>query len=209
MATMTESITLYGFGDSDRSGKVRWLARELGLEIEEKKVKLGEHRKPPYADLNPMKQIPTVIFRGETLIESTAACHLVAESFEEPKLWIGRGQPERRAYLFWISACAETLEGRLVESTLSKAGVLPETYFEIHERILRSKLRALVKMLPEDGYLCGDFTLADIVAAYSFRLAVNAEVVEWSDVESYLRRLADRPAARAARFFTSIEKRLG
>jgi glutathione S-transferase len=205
---MTESITLYGFGDDDRSGKVRWLARELRLEIVEKKVKLGEHRKPPYIGMNPMKQIPTVVFRDEKLIESTAACQVIAESFDEPKLWIGRGEPERRAYLFWISACAETLEGRLVESTLSKAGVLPESYFEIHERLLRSKLRALVKMLPEEGHLCGEFSLADIVAAYSFRLAVYAELVEWGDVESYLRRLADRPAAGESRFFTSIEERL-
>ncbi len=206
---MTESITLYGFGDSDRSGKVRWLANELGLEVVEERVKLGEHRKPPYIDLNPMKQIPTVIFRGDTLIESTAACQTIAEAFTEPKLWIGPGEPERDRYLFWISACAETLEGRLVEATLSKAGILDERYFQIHERVLRSKLRALMKMLPEDGHLCGDFSFADIVAAYSFRLALTAEVIEEADVLPYLRRLAARPAAKASRFFDGVADRLG
>ncbi len=206
---MTESITLYGFGDVDRSGKVRWLANELGLEVKEERVKLGEHRKPPYTELNPMKQVPTVVFRGDTLIESTAACQTIAEAFTDPKLWRGPGDEGRREYLFWISACAETLEGRLVEATLSKAGVLDERYFELHERVLRSKLRALVQKLPEEGYLCGDFTFADIVAGYSFRLAAGIDLAPWADVEAYLRRLAARPAAQKARFFQSIEARLG
>src|SRR5258706_254672 len=30
---MSETITIYGFGDVDRSGKVRWLARELGAKM--------------------------------------------------------------------------------------------------------------------------------------------------------------------------------
>jgi len=205
---MTESITLYGFGDNDRSGKVRWLAHELGLEVEERRVKLGEHRRAPYTDINPLAQIPTVVYRGETLIESTAASQLIAESFDEPKLWIGRGEPRRRDYLFWISAFAESLEGRMVECILSKLGRIDERFYELHAPSVRRKLDTLIGMLPDDGYVCGAFTLADIVAAYSLRLALSAELVTWSQVGSHLRRASERPAAKASRFFGSIESHL-
>jgi glutathione S-transferase len=200
------SITLYGFGDNDRSGKVRWTACELGLPIEEKRVKMGEHRAPPYTELNPLAQIPTVIFREQVLIESTSACQVLAEAFDEPKLWVGRGEPERPDYLFWISAFTETLEGRLVESVLSKNGLLPGTYFELHESTLRFKLAALVQRLPDDGYLCGRFTLADIMAGYGLRLALRLDLVDRERVMPYVDRLRARPAAQEARVFKVLEQ---
>lgn len=201
-----EKVTLYGFGDNDRSGKVRWTACELGLEIEEKRLKLGEHRQRPYTDLNPLAQIPTVIFRDQVWIESTSACQLLAESFDVPKLWVGRGEPERASYLFWISAFTETLEGRLVESVLSKAGVLTGRHHELHEDNLRFKLGALLERLPADNYLCGDaFTLADVMAGYGLRLALRLELVDAAKVMPYLDRLRARPAAKESRIFASLD----
>lgn len=203
---MKSPITLYGFSDNDRSGKVRWTACELGLPIEEKRVKLGDHRVPPYTDLNPLAQIPTVIFRDQVWIESTSACQLLAESFDEPKLWVGRGEPERASYLFWISAFTETLEGRLVESALSKAGVLAGGHHELYQDTLRMKLGALVERLPSQGYLCGpSFTLADVMAGYSLRLALRLGLVDRTKAMPYVDRLRARPAAQASRIFASLD----
>jgi glutathione S-transferase len=202
---MSESITIYGFGDVDRSGKVRWLASELGLDVKEERVGFGEQNKRPYLDLNPLGQIPTAIFRGQTLIESTAALHTIAESVETPKLWVGRGEPERRKYLFWLAAFGETLEGRLVECAVSRAGILGPEFFTLHEQRVRSKLAAIAPMLPKDGFVAGDcFTIADIVAGYGLRLGVRIGLVERTAFEPYISRLVDRPAARAARFFASF-----
>ena len=36
---MTDTVELYGFGDNDRSGKVRWTATELGLPVEEQRLR--------------------------------------------------------------------------------------------------------------------------------------------------------------------------
>lgn len=202
---MNESITIYGFGDVDRSGKLRWLAHELGLDVREERVGFGEQHKTPYLDLNPLGQIPTAIFRKQTLIESTAACHTIAESFESPKLWVGRGEPERQKYLKWLAIFGETLEGRLVECALSKGGVLDSKYLELHERRLRPKLEVVASMLPKEGFVASDrFTIADIAAGYSLRLAVRLGLVPRGAVEPYLSRLVDRPAATAARFFASL-----
>ena len=202
---MSEPITIYGFGDVDRSGKLRWLANELGLDLREERVGFGDQHKTPYIDLNPLGQIPTAIFRERTLIESTAACHFIAESFESPKLWVGRGEPERQKYLMWLAIFGETLEGRLVECAVSKAGILGPEYFALHERRIRPKLEVVASMLPKEGFVAGErFTVADILAGYGLRLAVRLGLVPRGAVEPYLSRLVDRPAAKAARFFASL-----
>jgi len=146
-----------------------------------------------------------VIFRGETLIESTATCHTIAEAFDSPKLWIARGEPERTAYLFWLAVFGETLEGRLVECAVSKAGRLPPELFTIHEPRVRFKLGVAASKLPKNGYLCGDkFTIADIVAGYSLRLGIGTGLVDRAAVEPYLGRLIAREASRTARFFGGL-----
>jgi glutathione S-transferase len=204
-ARLAESITLYGFGDNDRSGKVRWLAAELGLAVEERPVEPGEHRKSPYTDLNPLAQIPTVQFRGETLIESTAICHVLAEAFDEPKLWIGPREPGRSTYLFWLAAFGELCEGRLVQCAVSRLGLLGPEYFDLHEKSLRAKLRALQKLLPGEGYLCAErFTVADVLAGYSLRLALQCQLVERAAIEPYFGRLVVRDAAKASRVFAGL-----
>jgi glutathione S-transferase len=202
---LAESIILHSFGDVDRSGKVRWLAAELGLSVDERRVAPGEHRAKPYTDLNPFGHIPTVVFRGQTIIESTAACHVIAEAFDQPKMWIGRGEPERERYLFWLAVFGETLEGRLVECAVSRAGILPPEYFALHEKRVRAKLDAVTKMLPTDGYLCGDkLTVPDVLAGYGLRLAIRVGLCERAAVEPYFSRLVSRDAAREARFFASL-----
>lgn len=202
---MSESITLYGFGDNDRSGKVRWVAAELGLDVDERPVGFGAHRSPPYTDLNAFAQVPTVVFRGATYLESTAICHVLAEAFDTPKLWVGRGEPERAAYLFWLSAFGELVEGRLVEAAISKAGIVGPEYFDLHERALRFKLGVLAKRLPKEGYLVGPaFTVADVLAGYSLRLAVHCDLLARDEVEPYFARLVERDGAKKSRIFASL-----
>ncbi len=202
---MPESITLYSFGDNDRSGKVRWVACELGLEIDEQLVKPGDHRMAPYTQLNPLAQIPTARFRSETLTESTAICQAIAEAFETPKLWVDRTEADRRSYSFWLAVFGETLEARLVECAVSKAGLISPDYFKLHEQSLRSKLSVVAGQLPAEGYLCKSrFTLADVLAGYSLRLATQCQLVDRAAVEPYLSRLRDRPAAQASRIFASL-----
>ena len=59
--------------------------------------------------------------------------------------------------------------------------------------------------MPQEGYICGEFSLADICAAYVLRIGVQAELLPLEGtLESYLRRLMARPAAQAARFFDGV-----
>ncbi len=203
---MTDDLILYGFGVNDRSGKLRWLAHELGLPLDDRRVKLGEHRQAPYTDLNPYGMIPAAQWRGQTFIESTATCTFVAEQFPDSRLVVAPGEPERAAYLQWCALFAETLESRLVEHLLAKVEVLPAAFLQTTTPSLELRLPVMLGQLPKSGFLVADrFTLADIEAAYSLRLAISAGLVELDAVAGYLRPLMERPAAKAARFFSSIE----
>lgn len=202
---MTDTVTIYGFGDNDRSGKVRWTAAELGLTIEEARIGAPGHRKPAYLAINPLGQIPTAEFRGQILVESTAICHTLAEAVDEPRLWVERGDPQREAYLYWLAVFGENFEARLVECAISRAGILGPEYFDLHERALRRKLTVVVNQLPRTGWLCGErFTVADIVAGYSLRLAVQVNLLPREQAGAYFERLVERPAAIESRVFASL-----
>jgi glutathione S-transferase len=59
--------------------------------------------------------------------------------------------------------------------------------------------------VPEDGFICGRFSLADICAAYVLRIGVEAGLLPMEGaLAAYLENLMARPAARAARFFGGL-----
>lgn len=128
--TQSSALELYGFSTNDRSGKVRWLAHELGLEVVEHRLDFGDQRSEEYLALNPYASIPTIIWRGETLTESTASCI----------------------------------------------------------------------------YLADRFTVADIVAAYSLRLAVGGGLIDFEAISGYLEPLMARAAAKTSEFFASLDQ---
>lgn len=199
---MNDIVQLYSFVNQDRSGKVRWTAFELGLEVEEHWVEHGQHRCAPYTDINPLGQIPTVRFRGKTLVESTAICRALIDAVPDRGLDIDRGEPGRQAFHYWLSLLTESLEGRLVECAVSKVGILGPEYFELHKSLLVRKMRVLSSQVPQEGYLCGErFTLADICAGYSFRLALSCGFMDEASIQPYWDRLRARPAAVKSQIF--------
>ncbi len=203
---MSETIIIHSFGFNDRGGKVRWLAEELDLDVQEQNVEFGAQRKFPYRDKNPYGAIPAVEFRNETMIESNAICQFLSETFPDKALTILAGDSDRFAFLRMLSICSENLEGRSVEYLLGKVGILPKEYCELHQKTLEFKFRILTEEIPKDGYLVGGrFTIVDIIAAYSLRLAIVAGLIDFAEVENYLNLLASRPASKRANFFTSIE----
>lgn len=202
---MSRKIRLWSFGDVDRSGKVRWTANELGYEIEESRLKLGQQAEDPYRQLNPFEQIPTVELDGERLIESTAICILLAERHPESGLIPSAGKPRQ---LFWqsVNVSTHSLEMPVVMYFLSRLGVMDPELERILGPSLGKRLRVFADQLPTGAYICGDFTLADICAGYCLRIGVQAGLLSFDGrIKSYLGRLMAREAAVAARFFDSLK----
>jgi len=201
---MSKHIKIWSFADVDRSGKVRWTANELGYEIEEVRLKLGQHREDPYRAMNPYNQVPTAQFDGEIMIESTAICIALAERHPEAGL-IPADQPLRDQFWQVLNLSVTTLETPVVLYLLSMRGVVGPEWGEVWEQPLTPRLTTFAKSVPDKGYFCGEFTIADICAAYVLKLGVQSELLPLEGhLAGYLARLAERPAAQAARFFEGI-----
>jgi len=201
---MSRRIKIWSFADFDRSGKVRWTARELGYEIEEARVKLGEQSEEPYRQLNPYGQIPTAELDGQVLTESTAICLALAERHPEAGLI-----PEDRASRdrFWqsVNVSVSTLETPVVLYYLSSSGFVDAAWAPMWAKSLHARLPVFAADMPQECYICGNFSLADICAAYVLRIGVQAGLLSLEgNLAVYLRRLMARPAAQAARVFEGL-----
>jgi glutathione S-transferase len=201
---MSRHITLWSFADVDRSGKVRWTANELGYEIEERRVKPGNHMADEYRQLNPYAQVPTAEFDGLRMIESTAICLALAERHPEAGL-IPQGREERDRFWQTISMASSTLELPVVMYYLAQLGFVDAPWAELCAKPLATRLPVFAAAMPAEGCICGEFTIADICASYVLRIGVQAELLPLEgSLQAYLGRLAARPAAQAARFFEGL-----
>lgn len=202
---MSDTIVIHSFGDFDRSGKVRWTAEELGYTVEEVRVKFPEQAGEAYRRLNPYAQIPTVELDSEVLIESTSICLVLAE--RHPEAGLLPADPAVRA-AFWqvMGLAATTLEQPAVNYFVSRSGFLPAQWMELLEKPLTERLRTFAASAPAEGYWLGEFSLADILAAYPLRIGMEAGLVAPEGaLGAWMGRLRERPAARRARFFSSLE----
>jgi len=201
---MGRHIKLWSFADVDRSGKVRWTANELGYEVEEQRIKPGENKAEPYRQLNPYAQIPTAEFDGQRMIESTAICLALAERHPEAGL-IPRQQQALDTFWQTLSLASSTLEFPVVMYYLAKLGIADKVWTELCAQPLATRLPVFAASMPGDDYICGDFSIADVCAGYVLRIGVQAGLLPLEGaLQSYLGRLAARPAARAARFFEGL-----
>ena len=74
------TMTVVSFFDADRSGKVRWLAHELGLELTEERITFQQTKEPGYLAESPFAVVPLLRTDGRTLRETTAIGHHLIET---------------------------------------------------------------------------------------------------------------------------------
>ena len=199
---MPRTIRIYSFIDADRSGKVRWVAHELGYQVEEERIQPGQHMGEAYRALNPFSMVPTAMVDGQTLFESTAIClHLAGR---EDALGLARvGDP---SFWQWVHLYSSTLEMPAVNHFLAQRGVLDEAWEPLCAGFLKPRIGAAIEALPSDGYLCGAFSVADVCAGYVLRLCIQGGLASHDGrLRDYFERLRARPAAQAARIFDSLE----
>lgn len=203
---MSKQIKIHSFADVDRSGKVRWTACELGYDISEERLKPGEQLKPEYLRINPYAQVPTAHIGDQVLIESSAICFVLAERHPEQRL-IPQGSMARESFWQTVNVVTTTLETPTVNYFLSQRGIIDERWEDLLAESLPQRLRTFAERVPADGYFYEDFSLADIFAAYTLRIGVQAGLLKYEgNLGAYLDRLRARPAARKSRIFDSLEQ---
>lgn len=181
-----------------RDLRVRWALEEAGHAYESKWIDADERNSEGYRRKHPFGVVPVLDIDGETLIESGAIVHAIAEHCDALM------PPDRRTEtLAWMFAALNTVEPPLWNlfvidqlhsdeawTKLRRPGAVDEA---------KARLIALSAWLEGREYLLGRFTAADILMATALRFVRHTDLVaEFSPLDDYLRRCEARPAFQAA-----------
>jgi glutathione S-transferase len=196
-------ITVYGgrFGSSFRP---HWMLAELGLPYETAKLDMraGEHKQPAYLAVNPMGQVPAMVYDGFVLTESAAIVHYLAEKHDPS--FFGPATPESHATLLrWELFTLLNVDKNFALLAGKSWGkpAAPEAEAKAREALAGS-LAVLEAWLAQHQYVAGDaFTVADVVCRPTFNYAEAAEfdLSGYPAITAWAKRCADRPAYAKAK----------
>ncbi len=177
---MTDSIRLYGAW-SPNPQKIRLALEALELPYEWVSMDLikGEHRKPAFGEINPLRTVPVMDIDGVRLRESGSI--LTYLGAREGRLWPEAATGRALAIdLLFLETSVMQLHGGMVFLNrgilprIGKAGD-PERVAKAHKK-LGPTFRLLESTLGTNDYLLGDFTLVD---------CAFAPWLPWLDLDAY------------------------
>ena len=200
------TLKIYGIPRS-RAFRTLWMAKELGLDYDNVPIDFANEgtRAPEYLAINPNGHVPSIDDDGFILWESMAINLYLAKKYGEGGLYPVRLEDEARAWQwsFWGMTEIE----RPVLTAMFHRAILPEdkrdpALADDSERQLGRPLMVLDAAVAASPYLLGEhFTVADLNVASILSWARPARI-DFGTVPKaadWLKRCAERPAARAAR----------
>ena len=205
-------LGVYSFNSYDRSGKVRWLLEELGIEYKSHMLdtEKKQHEDPAFLRLNPMGRVPVLEFKGQGIFESGAICAYVADLYLEKGLAPKLDSPDRAKYQQWMYFASSTLD--TIQTKVMIIEDIPPG--EVHmaklaslQTELRDALTALDHALEASPFLVGNrFTAADICVSYHLVWLplwpeLEAVVKDFPRAIEYVARMKARPKAIAVGVF--------
>ena len=181
-----------------RDLRVRWALQEAGLAYESRWVPPQERNADAYRRKHPFGMVPAVECDGETLIESGAIVHAIAERSEAlmpPDL--------RTETLTWMFAALNSVEPPLWNLFVMDRLHREEAWVKVRRpgavEEVKARLDALAEWLDDRDYLLGCFTAADILMATVLRFIRHTNLVAgFPTLDAYLKRCEARPAFQAA-----------
>ncbi len=187
-----------------RTLRCLWTAEELEADYEQVNIDFmkGEHARPPFSDLNPLKKVPALEFGGLVLTESAAICAFIADHHLNHTLIPEPCTNERALHDMWSCFVISELEQPLwtaskhtfaLPEKLRVPDILPTAHKEF-----RRPAEVLAGALADSPYLVGDnFTVADILAVHTLNWAKRAGFDLGHDrLEEYRKQHSARPALR-------------
>ena len=191
-------IELY-YTPRTRSVRPRWLLEELATPYSLRLVDLFGGESNP---IHPLGSVPAVRIDGETLIESGAICHWLADCFPEKNLAPATTDLQRARYEQWMLFTPATLEPPAFD-VLMHTQILPEekrveAIVPYATERYQQVLKILAKELDHDGYLLGEqFTAADIMMTTTLTWLPEL-LEEYPPLLAYTQRTTARPAYQRA-----------
>ncbi|MDR1969015.1 MAG: glutathione S-transferase family protein [Burkholderiaceae bacterium] len=174
-------ITLYTHPWS-RGRMARWMLEECGADYEVQVLHYGTSMKAPaYTALNPMGKVPA-LRHGDTVITETAAiCAYLADQFPARRLAPPVDSAERGIYYRWLFFAAGPVEAAVTAKSL---GLLaPEDKraqagYGSYGDVIDTLEFAVRQALARGGFLCGDFSAADLYLAAQLNFGMQFNTIE-------------------------------
>lgn len=168
-----------------------WLLRELQLEHQ-------VLRMPPKAikQMAPTGKVPILEHKGQMYTESLAIMEYCVHLADKP-VFIPATQPDAFTFRHFIYYLQSEVEAYLwvaeQASGLKAIYAWPEgTYSEALQRV-ETNIQPLFTQISPTGFICTDFTIADIYAYHVFTWAQAQGVTLPNSVLQYLNHLENRP----------------
>lgn len=190
---------------------VRIFAAEKGLELMRERVDLrgGENRREPYLTVNPVGQLPALMFDdGSVLTEVTAICEYLEETHPTPPL-IGTTARERAETRMWVRRIDLNIIEPMANGFRYSDGLkmfenrihcIPQAAADL-KAIAAHWLGWLDGQMTGKTFICGDrMTLADIFlfCFVDFAGAVGQPLSpELARLTTWFARMKERPSAAA------------
>lgn len=189
-----------------RSLRVVWTLFELGVdaEIETRPFDRRSLKDPGYLALNPLGKVPVFFDGDKRIIESVAIAEYIANKYAGGKLTRGPEDPDYADYLQWREF-GEAGMGGYVGQLVGHTVLLPEEHRIESMRIwatneTRNCLDFIEQNLADEGYIHGEFSLADISLGYILfliKISRNGKLFG-EKTNAYFDRLKNRDAWKEA-----------
>lgn len=199
-------LTVHHLGKS-QSERIVWLCEELGIDYDLKCYdRDAETRLAPaeYKALHPIGAAPVITDGGIVLAESVAIVEYILALHGGGRLALVPGDPGFADYLYWFHFTNGTLQPSLGRNIVLKWIGIDDSNpasAMMAERAER-ELRLVDARLGEVPFLAGnEFTAADVMIVFSLttmRYFIPFDIAPYSNIASYLARISERPAYRAA-----------
>jgi glutathione S-transferase len=182
-----------------RSTRFIFLLEELVAPYEIRQVTTRSHDGTGVVDPanpHPNGKVPAISDDGIIVFESPAIAVYLTDRFPKNRLGPVVGEPERGAYLSWLSYYTGVLEPAVM-SKFQKVDVVRVTAGWVP---LEEAMEAILKALSAGPYLLGErFSAADVLYGTTFAMFAGSPMLPKSTlIEDYAKRVVARPAfARA------------
>ncbi|QRE74074.1 glutathione S-transferase family protein [Methylobacterium aquaticum] len=197
---MSDDLVFYTHPMS-RGRIVRWMLEEVGAPYRTEIMGYGSGMKDPaYRAINPLAKVPALVHRGVTVTETAAICAYLADAFPQAGLAPALDDPERGAYYRWLFFAAGPVEAAVTDKALG-IEVPEEKRRMVGYGSMAEVLDALEGAVSGRDYLAGGrFSAADLYVGSHLMWGMQFGGIERRPAyETYVARLADRPAAIRAR----------
>jgi glutathione S-transferase len=197
-------LRIYGIART-RAFRALWMAHELGLEYEHLPIEIrgANPDTETYLELNPNGRLPTIEDDGFILWESLAINLYLAKKHALGTLYPTSLEDEAHTWKWCLWAANEVERGVNIWSLhavrLPPAERNPAALADAI-KVLQPPFRVLDAALAGRPYLLGeDFSVADLNVAAVMSRALDMDLAATPNLEAWLARCLERPAALKAR----------